>query len=176
MIAVIVKCMQSSENGDLQTVCVESLDFMNTLQLSEKRWKNYEPEKAFTRLCAIGSTLHTGTLQQIIFLINIHDVYWAIIKVNGVNRSISYADTLGWNSPTHNINAIRHWLSCLNLSGFNEANTLQHDKQQDSFSCKIAAINTIKHTVFHDPLFDNDRAFSLCMDKFLDLAHDHLEV
>ncbi|KAG1868447.1 hypothetical protein F4604DRAFT_2020782 [Suillus subluteus] len=96
--------------------------------------------------------------------------------VNGVNRIISYADTLGWNSPTHDINAIRHWLSCHNLSGFNEANTLQHGEHQDSFSCGIAAINTIKHAVFHDPLFDNDRAFSLRMDEFLDLAHDHLEL
>ncbi|KAG2116151.1 hypothetical protein DEU56DRAFT_761610 [Suillus clintonianus] len=45
MIAAVVEHMQSSENGDRQIVCVKSLDFMNTLRLSEKRWRNYKTEK-----------------------------------------------------------------------------------------------------------------------------------
>ncbi|KAG2745061.1 hypothetical protein P692DRAFT_20877321 [Suillus brevipes Sb2] len=70
MIAAVVERMQASQNGDLQTVCVESLILMDTLHLSEKRWANYETEKAFTRLHTIGSALHEGTLQHVLFPIN----------------------------------------------------------------------------------------------------------
>ncbi|KAG1798386.1 hypothetical protein EV424DRAFT_1332925 [Suillus variegatus] len=176
MIAAVVEHMQASQNADLRTICVESLVLMDTLHLGEKRWANYETEKAFTRLHAIGSALCEGRLQHVLFPVNIRDIHWAAIEVNVINRTISYADSLGWDWPAHDIDTIRHWLGHHGLSGFSNASALQCGQQLDSFSCGIAAINTIKHAVFRDPLFDNNEAFSLRMEEFLDLAYDHLEV
>ncbi|KAG2341697.1 hypothetical protein BDR05DRAFT_949526 [Suillus weaverae] len=157
MIAAVVERMQASQNGHLQTICVESLILMNTLHLSEKWWANYETEKAFTCLCAISSVLCEGTLQRVLFPINIHNIYWAAIEIllGGIGLLMTLIPfVIGW--------AIT---ASLNLCG----------QQLDSFLCGIAAINTIKHTMFCDPLFDYNNAFSLYMEEFLDLAYDHLE-
>ncbi|KAG1746684.1 uncharacterized protein EDB91DRAFT_1267269 [Suillus paluster] len=154
MIAAVVERMQASENRDLRTVCVESLILMDTLQLNEKR---------NTSACPLSYSIFT-------------DIHWAAIEVNVIDQTISYADSLGWSWPTHDIDTIRHWLGRHGLSGFSNANALQCGQQLDSFSCGIAAINTIKHAVFCDPLFDDNGAFSLCMEEFLGLAYDHLEL
>ncbi|KAG2130281.1 uncharacterized protein EDB93DRAFT_1095017, partial [Suillus bovinus] len=173
MIAAVVQQMQAS---DLQFVSVKTLDFADILRLNEKQWNNYETDRAFVRLCTIGSALHDGTLHCILFPINIDNVHWAVIEVNTVNQSISYANSLDWSWPNDNINTINRWLGYHGFGKFDRATTLQHGEQRDSFSCGIAAINTIKHALFHDPLFTNDRAFSLRMGEFLYIAYDHLKV
>jgi hypothetical protein len=176
MIAAVVEQMWASDDENLQSVSVEPLDFADILQLNEKWWNNYEMDRAFIHLCTIGSALHDGTLHCVLFPININNVHWAVIEVNTVNRSISYADSLDWSWPNDDINTINRWLGYHGFNNFNRATTLQHGEQWDSFSFGIAAINTIKHTLFHDPLFTDDKAFSLCMGEFLHLAYDHLKV
>jgi hypothetical protein len=176
MIAVVVQQMQASDDEDLQFVSVEPLDFADILRLNEKWWNNYEMDRAFIRLRTIGSELHDSTLHRILFPINIDNVHWAVIEVNTVNQSISYADSLDWSWPNDDINTINRWLGYHGFNKFDRATTLQHGEQRDSFSCGITAINTIKHALFHDPLFTDDRAFSLHMGEFLYLAYDHLEV
>ncbi|KAG2159523.1 uncharacterized protein EDB93DRAFT_1099873 [Suillus bovinus] len=170
---IIVQQMQAS---DLQFVSVETLDFADILWLNEKWWNNYETDKAFIRLCTIGSALHDGTLHRILFPININNVHWAVIEVNTVNQNISYADSLDWSWPNDNINTINCWLGYHGFGKFDRATTLQHGEQRDSFSCGITAINIIKHALFHDTLFTDNRAFSLRMEEFLYIAYDHLEL
>ncbi|KAG1871544.1 hypothetical protein F4604DRAFT_1926276 [Suillus subluteus] len=176
MIAIVVQCMQASNDEDLQSVSVEPLNFANILHLSDKRWKNYKTDRTFCCLRTIGSSLCEGTLQRVLFPINIDNVHWAVIAVNTIYQSISYADSLGWSWPTEDIDAIHHWLGYHGFARFNKATALQHGEQLDSFSCGIAAINTIKHALFRHPLFTNNQAFSLRMGEFLDLAYDHLEL
>ncbi|KAG2153499.1 uncharacterized protein EDB93DRAFT_1248765 [Suillus bovinus] len=159
MIAVVVERMQASQNADLRTICVESLVLMDALHLGEKQAWRYVK----------------GRLQRVLFPVNICDIHWAAIEVNVINRTISYADSLGWDWPSHDIDTIHHWLGHHGLSGFSNTSALQCGQQLDSFLCGIAAINTIKHAVFRDPLFNNNEAFSLRMEEFLDLAYDHLE-
>jgi hypothetical protein len=131
-------------------------------------------DKAFIHLHAIGSALCEGTLHCILFPININNVHWAAIKVNTTNQSISYADSLGWSWPNEDIDTIHRWLGYHGFAKFNRMTTLQHGEQCDSFLCSIAAINTIKHALFQDLLFTNNRAFSLCMEEFLYIVYDHL--
>lgn len=176
MIAVVVQRMQASDDEDLRSVSVEPLDFANILRLSDKRWKNYNTDRTFSRLRTIGSAFREGTLQRVLFPINIDNVHWAVIEVNTIHRSISYGDSLSWSCPTEDIDAICRWLGYHGFTRFKKENALQHGEQLDSFSCGIAAINTIKHVLFRDPLFTNDQAFSLRMGEFLDLAYDHLDV
>ncbi|KAG1871526.1 hypothetical protein F4604DRAFT_1681622 [Suillus subluteus] len=160
MIAVVVQHIQVSDDDDLHN----------------KWWKNYKTDRTFRCLCTIGSALCEGTLQCVLFPININNVYWAVIEVNTIHQSISYANSLGWSWPTEDIDAIRHWLGYHGFARFNKATTLQHGEQLDSFLCGIAAINMIKHALFRDLLFTNDQAFSLHMGEFLNLAYDHLEL
>ncbi|KAG2064906.1 hypothetical protein BDR04DRAFT_1162071 [Suillus decipiens] len=136
----------------VKSVSVEPLDFADILQLNETQWKNYETDWAFVHLRTIGPALHDGTLNHVLFSININNIHWAAIEVNAIDRSISYADSLDWSNHTP------AW------------------QQQDSFSCGITAINTIKHALFCDPLFTDDRAFSLCMEEFLHIAYNYLEL
>ncbi|KAG1837853.1 hypothetical protein DFJ58DRAFT_862112 [Suillus subalutaceus] len=176
MIAVVVQCMQASDDEDLQSISVESLDFADILRLSDKQWKSYKTDKAFIRLRTIGSALREGALHRILLPINIDNVHWAVIEVDATNQSISYADSLGWSWPNEDIDAIHHWLGYHGFAKFNRATTLQHSEQHDSFSCGIAALNTIKHALFQDPLFTDNRAFSLHMGEFLYIIYDHLEL
>jgi len=101
LIASVVHCMQASDDGDLRLVSIEPLTFADILRLGEERWKNYKTDKAFSHLRVLGSALHEGTLQRVLFPINIDNVHWAAIEVNTINRSISYADSLNWSPPTH---------------------------------------------------------------------------
>jgi hypothetical protein len=85
MIAAVVEQMWASDDENLQSVSVEPLDFADILQLNEKRWNNYEMDRAFIHLHTIGSALHDGTLHCVLFPINIDNVHWAVIEVNTVN-------------------------------------------------------------------------------------------
>ncbi|KAG1900158.1 uncharacterized protein F5891DRAFT_1188851 [Suillus fuscotomentosus] len=120
---------------------------MDTLQLNEKRWANYETEKALTHLCAIGSMLHEGILQHVLFPINIYNIHWAAIEVNVIDQTLIF------------------------LGGVNPVMTLT------SFIIGWAIMASLDlHAIFCNPLFNDNRAFSLCMEEFLDLAYDHLEL
>ncbi|KAG2067334.1 hypothetical protein BDR04DRAFT_1120542 [Suillus decipiens] len=64
MIAIVVQCMQASDDEDLH----------------DKWWKNYKTNRTFSHLHTIGSVFCKGTLQCVLFPININNIHWAIIK------------------------------------------------------------------------------------------------
>jgi hypothetical protein len=155
---------------------VETLDFSNILFLGDTRWSKYHFDKAFTRLHYLGDSLHDGTIQRVIFPVNIANVHWAIVSVDASTQMILYGDSLGWSMPSSYVDAIRRWLKNHGFAPFDKG-SLSHGEQTDSFSCAIAALNTIKHAVFnHHPLFTNDSKYCLRMEEFLMLTKSHFEV
>ncbi|KAG2348492.1 hypothetical protein BDR05DRAFT_944596 [Suillus weaverae] len=52
--------------------------------------------KAFKHLCYIGDCLCDGTLQHVIFSINIADLHWAVFEVDVLQQEICYGDSLDW--------------------------------------------------------------------------------
>ncbi|KAF8833111.1 hypothetical protein BDN67DRAFT_1017937 [Paxillus ammoniavirescens] len=127
-------------------------------------------------LRVLGSALQNGTVQHVLFPLNINDVHWAAIEINVVNKTISYADSLGWNWPADDIDTICRWLSNHGLTGFSKSHALQCGEQLDAFSGSIAAVNTIRHALFCDPLFTDNEALNLRMAKFLNIVLDHSKV
>ncbi|KIK74383.1 hypothetical protein PAXRUDRAFT_19931 [Paxillus rubicundulus Ve08.2h10] len=177
MIAGISARLAAKTDGTAswERICVESLTFSNVLRLSSERWKNYETDKAFTHLRTIGDALRGGTINHLLFPLNIHDIHWAVLEVHAVHMTISYADTLNWSWPTEDINQITSWLEHHGFKSFAMSNRTSHGMQLDAFSCGVAAINTIKHAVFDDKLFADENKFCLRMEEFLALAYSHLK-
>ncbi|KAG1893991.1 uncharacterized protein F5891DRAFT_1195685 [Suillus fuscotomentosus] len=132
---------------------VETLDFANVLLLD---------------------LLHDGTIQHVIFPINVANVHWAIISMDASTQMILYGDSLEWSMPSSYVDAMRHWLKNHGFAPFGKG-SLSHGEQTDSFSCAITALNTIKHAVFRHSLFTNDSKYQLYMEVFLMLAKSHFE-
>ncbi|KAG1865430.1 hypothetical protein F4604DRAFT_1905268 [Suillus subluteus] len=63
---------------------VETLDFANVLLLD---------------------SLHNGTIQRVIFPINVANVHWAIISVDASTQMILYGDSLEWSMPSSYVDA-----------------------------------------------------------------------
>ncbi|KAG1745466.1 uncharacterized protein EDB91DRAFT_1220390 [Suillus paluster] len=155
---------------------VETLDFSNLLFLGDTRWSKYHFDKAFTRLHYLGDSLHDGTIQRVIFPVNVANVHWAIVSVDASTRMILYGDSLGWSMPSSYVDAIRRWLKNHGFAPFGKG-SLSHGEQTDSFSCAIVALNTIKYAVFrHHPLFTDDSKYHLHMEEFLMLTKSHFKV
>ncbi|KAG2033526.1 hypothetical protein BDR03DRAFT_984999 [Suillus americanus] len=144
---------------------VEMLDFANILLLDNMQWSKYHFDRSFTQLHYLGGSLHNGTIQHVIFPVNIANVHWAIISVDTSAQMILYGDSLGWYMPSSYIDAIHHWLKIHGFTSFGKGSLL-HGEQTDSFSCAVAALNTIKHTVFGYPLFTDDSKYRLCIEEF----------
>jgi hypothetical protein len=171
LIAAIDDCVD--EHND---TAVETLDFSNILFLSDMWWSKYHFNKAFTQLHYLGDSLHNGTIQHVIFPVNVANVHWAIISMDASTQMILYSDLLGWSMPSSYVDAIHCWLKNHGFTPFGKG-SLSRKEQIDSFSCAIAALNTIKHAVFrHHPLFADDSKYCLCMKEFLMLTKSHFEV
>ncbi|KIJ10720.1 hypothetical protein PAXINDRAFT_16331 [Paxillus involutus ATCC 200175] len=176
MVAAVINEMQAANSVEFDAICVEPLCLSDTLQSSNQRWRNYQTDRAFTRLRAIGSALHDGSLRRVLFPINIRNVHWAVIEVDTTHHTISYADSLDWSWPSQDIDAVQRWLGLHGFAPFNKATTLECGKQLDQFSCGVAAINTIRHSVFRDPIFSDGQSFCLRMKEFLNIVDSHLEL
>jgi Ulp1 family protease len=131
--------------------------------------------KAFKCLCYIGDCLCDGTLQHVIFPINITNFHWAVFEVDASQQEICYSDSLDWTCPSADINAIRCWLKQHNFKPFCKALSMPHGAQCDSYLCGVAALNTIHHAVSQTPLFSDDAKDILHMEEFLVLAYSHVE-
>ncbi|KAG2157715.1 uncharacterized protein EDB93DRAFT_1078296 [Suillus bovinus] len=122
-----------------------------------------------------GNSLHDGSIQCIIFPVNISQVHWAVFSVDAEMQTIAYGDSLGWSWPASYVDTIQLWLKNHGFTPFSKV-PMAHSNQIDSFSCAIAAINTIKHAVFKHPLFTDNKKYCLRMEEFLVLARSHFEV
>ncbi|KAG2158756.1 uncharacterized protein EDB93DRAFT_1245992 [Suillus bovinus] len=68
---------------------VETLDFSNILFLGDTWWSKYHFDKAFTQLHHLGDSLHNGTIQRIIFSVNITDSFsCAITALNTIKHTV----------------------------------------------------------------------------------------
>jgi hypothetical protein len=93
LIVAIIESLDDSNSCFKYTV--ETLDFENILQLGDAWWSQYHFDRAFSRLCSLGNSLHDSTIQRIIFPVNISQVHWAVFSVDAEMQTISYGDSLG---------------------------------------------------------------------------------
>jgi hypothetical protein len=164
-----------SDSKNCSRVAIEPLGLSTALQCDASGWKEYATHNAFKHLCYISDCLHDGTLQHIIFPINITNLHWAVFEVDATKQEILYGDSLDWTCPSADIDVIHCWLKQHSFKPFCKAVSMPYGDQQDSYSCAVAALNTIHHAIFQTPLFSNDVKDILCMEEFLVLAYSHLE-
>ena len=146
---------------DLQhCVSVQDLSFSDTLRLNDERWKQYNHDRCFTHARNLGDRLHDGSLDLLVIPLNINNIHWAVLFVNGPGKWIKYGDTLEWSWPVQDIERIQQWLRLHAFPSFRKAGDLEHGRQLDTYSCAIGMINIIAHNLFSDPLFtDHDKHF-----------------
>ncbi|KAG1739662.1 hypothetical protein EDB19DRAFT_1978044 [Suillus lakei] len=174
--ALIVAINESlDDSNSCHNYTVETLNFTNILQLGDARWSRYHFDRAFSRLHSLGNSLHNSSIQHIIFPVNISQVHWAVFSIDAEMQTIAYGDSLRWSWPASYVDTIQLWLKNHGFTPFSKV-PMAHSNQIDSFSCAIAAINTIKHAVFKHPLFTDDKKYCLRMEEFLVLARSHFEV
>lgn len=164
-----------SDPENCARLAIESLSLSTALRCDASRWKEYATHKAFKHLRYIGDCLCDGTLQRVIFPINIANLHWAVFEVDASQQEIRYGDSLDWTCPSADIDAIHCWLKQHGFGPFRKALTMPHGAQYDSYSCGVAALNTIHHAVSQTPLFSDDAKDILRMEEFLILAYSHLE-
>ncbi|KAG2353548.1 hypothetical protein BDR07DRAFT_1496105 [Suillus spraguei] len=164
-----------SDPENCARLAIKPLALSTALRCDASRWKEYTTHNAFKRLCYIGDCLRDGTLQCIILPINISNLHWAIFEVDALQQEIRYGDSLDWTCPSVDIDTIHCWLKQHNFKPFHKAISMPHRAQHDSYSCGVAALNTICHAVSQTPLFADDTKDILCMEEFLVLAYSHLE-
>lgn len=165
----------SSQMKGRCSILVEPLTLATMLQLNDMRWSHYNTDRAFSRLRYIGHQLYIGDLQHLYFPVNISNVHWAVFHIDGIKQIISYADSLDWQMPSALVDSIHRWLRQHGLPPFSKSLDFPHGEQLDSYSCAIAAINTIRHAILVTPLFTNETKFLLRMQEFICLALSHLD-
>jgi hypothetical protein len=169
MIKSIIKCLRL--NPDLYChVSVEDLTFSDIVQLDDDCWKQYEHHWCFTHACSLGDHLREGSLKAVIIPLNKEDIHWAVLFVNTPGQWIKHGDTLAWAWLAQDVKRIQQWL---NLHGFpvlQEAGSLPHGLQLDSYSCTIGMINIIQHKLFGNPLFTDKNKHFLHIQEYLRLV------
>ena len=146
--------------------------------LQFRRWDaKYAP-----LLCKYTSEIKEKPYTDLYTVVNINNNHWISLRVNFVLREISYGDSLDNRvaPPTQLIDAVFAWLDahfCNTIRGSkkknrftNQGNILEHGHQSDLYSCGIAAINSVSHAIFSDPIFNDSQKFYERLRLFEDVA------
>jgi Ulp1 protease family, C-terminal catalytic domain len=157
-----------------KSVLIEDLTFSETLRLEPTRWANYDTDRSFSRLRAIGDKLYSKAATRIVFPVNISGVHWAAFSVDTSSRKIQYGDSLDWNLPASDIDLIQRWLRKHGFEPFQKA-CLPHGIQDDEYSCAIAMINTIRHHLFGDTLFNDAKKDELRIQEYLHMVESNIK-
>jgi hypothetical protein len=151
-------------------ISVEDLTFSNIARLDDDRWKQYEHHRCFTRARNLGNRLRAGSLEVVIIPLNKEDIHWAVLFINAPGKWIKHGDTLAWAWPAQDVKRIQQWLNLHGFPVFQEAGSLPHGLQLDSYSCAIGMINIIRNDLFGDPLFTDKNKHFLRIQEYLRLV------
>jgi hypothetical protein len=155
-------------------ISVESLTFLDTLRFDDDRWKQYNYHRSFTHTRNLGDRLFEGSLERIIAPVNIGGLHWTVFFIDGPGKWIKYGDSLEWAWPFQDVERIQKWLRLHGFQSFRKAGDLPHGVQADSYSCAIAMVNIIRHSLFSDPLFvDNNKHFLHIQEYLLLIRNAH---
>ncbi|KAG1836696.1 hypothetical protein DFJ58DRAFT_669452 [Suillus subalutaceus] len=153
LIMSVVHKYMLSDPENCSRVAIKPLALSTALRCDASQWKEYATHNAFKCLRYIGDCLHDGTLQCVIFPINITNLHWAVFEVNASQQEILYGDSLDWTCPSADIDVMRCWLKQHSFKPFRKALGMPHGDQHDLYSCAVAALNTIHHAIFQDHCF-----------------------
>ncbi|KAK7676989.1 hypothetical protein QCA50_020018 [Cerrena zonata] len=156
---------------------VGSLDVFFLLKNSSIR-SNYNNSRTFRSLVDLGNRISDGSLTYLYLPVNIQGVHWAVFRIDASSCLIEYGDSLGWRPKADDCQILIWWLARHGLEGFTVRHDLPCARQppQDSVSCGIIMINTIRHNIFGDDLWISPRQHVSRMREFRSITEGYREV
>jgi hypothetical protein len=146
MIASVAQCACSTT--PLQaSISVEDLTFSSIQHLDDERWNQYEHHRCFKCAQNLGDRLRDGSLHQLVVSLNIGDIHWAVLFLDGPGQWIKYEDSLGWAWPKLDSERIQRWLHLHGFPTFYKAGSLPHGIQVDSYSCTVTLFSILCSTI-----------------------------
>jgi Ulp1 protease family, C-terminal catalytic domain len=165
--------VQQASNLGVPVSIVEDLSFSQALRYDKPRWANYETDPGFFHLRYVGNMLRTGQLACVLFPINVDNIHWSLIKVNGTESTLGHGDTLGWRWPYEDIERVQSWLRQHDCGPFKKAGDMPHGIQKDGYSCAIGMVNTARLDLFGEPLFTDENKDILRLQEYLHIVENH---
>jgi Ulp1 protease family, C-terminal catalytic domain len=157
-------------------VLLEDLSFSQTLGLFEAEHESYHSKRSFQHLRDVGDRLASGAIELAIIPLNVKGVHWAVFFIDVQHLRLQYGDSLGWDPPMADVQRIQRWLQLHGFPTFSEVGHLPSGRQDDSYSCAIAMVNTIEHFLFDEPIFINLNKHYLRIREYILLIEPLLNV
>ena len=157
-------------------VLLEDLSLSQTLGLLEVEQESYHSKRSFKHLRDVGDRLASGTIELAIIPLNVEGVHWAVFFIDVQHCRLQYGDSLGWDPPMADVQRIQRWLRLHGFPTFSEVGRLPSGRQDDSYSCAIAMVNTIEHFLFDEPIFINLNKHYLRIREYILLIEPLLNV
>ena len=106
---------------------------------------------------------------EVVFIAYSPPSHWAAISVTS-NGTLEWADSLGRHPPSALVTGVQKWLHYhLSSSSFTLGNDFPCSQQTDNYSCRIIALNTIRHCIFGDALWCEKNCSQLRIGEFLEI-------
>jgi hypothetical protein len=96
--------------------------------------------------------------------------HWACLILDFQARTISWGDSDGRAAPASLEKRLKAWLGLFSPHiKFSALQALPCAQQTDAYSCRVIAVNTLKHNIFRDKLWGEACRESLHIAEFLDI-------
>lgn len=171
--------LRLEETGNQQpNFHVERTAFAQALTGIASNIKDYPEGASRTDLKATKTLVDTDSY-SIYGVAHSAPLHWVayIIQKTCTHLKISWGDSLSQTRtiPKRFKKGVQKWAS-FHFKGLRVEydETLPCGVQHDSFSCGIISVNTLKHTLFHDPLWAPGQREVLRVMEFLDILEYHL--
>ena len=96
--------------------------------------------------------------------------HWVCLIIDCCAGTIGWGDSAGRAAPAGLEKCLRAWLGIFSPQiEFAAPHALRSAQQPDGYSCRIISVNTLKHNVFSDELWNESCRETLCVAEFLDI-------
>ncbi|KAH9015478.1 hypothetical protein EDB84DRAFT_1679909 [Lactarius hengduanensis] len=126
-------------------------------------------DKAPKSILKLGSTISSASMGIRVAAISFSPPgHWACLIIDCQAGTICWGDSAGWAPPAGFEKRLKTWLTHFSpRNRFSGIQALPCARQTDGYSCGIVAINTLKHHIFGDELWNESHREILRVSEFL---------
>ncbi|KAJ7759003.1 hypothetical protein DFH07DRAFT_692838, partial [Mycena maculata] len=144
--------------------------FIQSLRNAHSQSASYSPQK----FSPIDKAIHAGTVNLVWFPLLVSGNHWTLLKIDLVQKTIAYSDSLHLTRPLEELALVQWWLKTL-LRSSDDFDIVEPDfpspRQLDSHSCGIIALSILASILLEfSPLWSPERAATEQIEWFLRLS------